>query len=172
MKTSIISFYFFLSIIAINSSCDIRAKAKKDKIDADAAQDDIRNAERSLEYKRALMEYQDLFNKNAELEKEIRLLETKKVSFSQNDFKKLAQAFEGSSEAEVSKEVAYLHSGPEESLINLDEYLEEGKRVTLLEITKGFAKITFSGNNYKNDRWIKLRDLRTLNFENNDSPEN
>ena len=152
-----------VSLLSLFCSCEMVEDSEKKA--REAQEENQRKQERSIEYEQALLAYRELRAKNERLDQEMQALEEKKASFSESDWKKLAKPFEGIESAVVSSEVAYLHSGPDESLINLDEYLKEGVRCTLLSIEKGFAKVSYPGKSGNQDRWIKLRDLHSEAIE-------
>ena len=150
-------------ILSLFCSCELGKDTEKKA--REAQEENRRKQERSIEYEQALLEYRELRAKNERIDQEMQALEKKKASFSESDWKKLAKPFEGIESAVVSSGVAYLHSGPDESLMNMDEYLKEGVRCTLLSIEKGFAKVSYPGKKGNQDRWIKLRDLHSEAIE-------
>ena len=150
-------------ILSLFCSCELGKDTEKKA--REAQEENQRKQERSIEYEQALLAYRELRAKNERIDQEMQALEKKKASFSESDWKKLAKPFEGIESAVVSSEVAYLHSGPDESLMNMDEYLKEGVRCTLLSIEKGFAKVSYPGKKGNQDRWIKLRDLHSEAIE-------
>lgn len=156
-------------ILSLFCSCELGKDTEKKA--REAQEENQRKQERSIEYEQALLEYRELRANNERLDQEIHALELKKASFSESDWKKLAKPFEGIESAVVSKAISYLHSGPDESLVILDEYLEEGVRCRILSLEKGFARINYSGKAEKNDRWIKIRDLRSEEIELNTNEE-
>lgn len=158
-----------VSLLSFFCSCESGKDVEKKT--REAQEENQRKQERSIEYEQALLEYRELRAKNEHLDQEIQALELKKASISESDWKKLAKPFEGVESAVVFKEFSYLHSGPDESLVILDEYLEEGDRCRIISLEKGFARINYSGKAEKKDRWIKIRDLRSEEIELNTNEE-
>ncbi|MFM7386578.1 MAG: hypothetical protein ACKO5L_00285 [Bacteroidota bacterium] len=156
-------------VVVFFASCQIGKDPKRSE--REAKEEKTRQEERAFEREQALQEYRELSYKNELLDKEIKALEAKKTSLVESDFEESAKRFEGVEWVEVAREFAYLHSGPDESLMNLEEYLTEGVRCSLKEVVKGFAKVTYTGKKENQVGWLKLKDLRIIEPERHETSE-